>query len=433
MADFQAPNATEREPALGSGRGWILAAVAIVALGFFLRFETFHRRALWWDEQVTYRIATGVQTPQEDIENPVLHPLIVALFVRSLDAVSAVRLPSVVFGVVSLVLLVRVGRELHGLPVGVLSAFMMATSAYPIYYSQDGRAYALLLALVLGQYLLLFSFVRRRRPAPLVGFALLGAMSLYAHHVGAIVQVQILVTVLAWFAVELRKTERSQVLTRVRSLVPLAVAFAAIALVYLPQTLRTLRWAGRMQDPSDRFRLVPSPRFFHELFARWGSGPDWTLYVYEACFLLGLALVLRDRRRATVLVPWLCAPFVAFAVVPFSHFFDIRYVMSSLPAFYLVVALGMVSLGEAVRSWLRRREVRDTVAARWALVASISPALIFGIANGVHYLTFRKIPVRCSQFFSRPEILDLHDGFCRDHVMLNSLIDGDEYMLSRVE
>jgi len=27
----------------------------------------------------------------------------------------------------------------------------------------------------------------------------------------------------------------------------------------------------------------------------------------------------------------------------------------------------------------------------------------------------------------------MHDGLCRDYLMLNSLIEGDEYMLPRVE
>jgi hypothetical protein len=106
--------------------------------------------------------------------------------------------------------------------------------------------------------------------------------------------------------------------------------------------------------------------------------------------------------------------------VPFSKFFDARYLMAAQPAFLLLVAAGAVALVDALR-------VRT---AAWVAAFALALAIAWPAAAG--YLDFRKLPLRCGEFFLEPRILDLADGFCRRHVVLNTLVPDERYLLRAV-
>jgi hypothetical protein len=67
-----------------------------------------------------------------------------------------------------------------------------------------------------------------------------------------------------------------------------------------------------------------------------------------------------------------------------------------------------------------------------ALAAASALALAFAWPAAAGYLEFRKLPLRCGEFFLEPRILDLAHGFCRRHVVLNTLVPEERYLLRAV-
>jgi len=125
---------------------WWLLAIMVVALA--LRLWDLTLADVWFDEAVSASqarlgfidmlVATG-RDNYPPLHNIVLYP-IVHLFG---DGALALRLPSVLFGLATILIAADLGRLLFGARAGLVTAALVAASPLHIYYCQDGRMYTL--------------------------------------------------------------------------------------------------------------------------------------------------------------------------------------------------------------------------------------------------------------------------------------------------
>jgi len=123
-------------------RAWTLA---IILIAFGLRVYRLGDQSLWFDESLSWWVATtdipgfllpyGAYTP--------LYYLLVGGVTYIGASEFLLRFPSVVFSVLSVVLMERVGRRVGGPLVGRLAAVFLAINPFSIWYAQDARMYAL--------------------------------------------------------------------------------------------------------------------------------------------------------------------------------------------------------------------------------------------------------------------------------------------------
>jgi mannosyltransferase len=421
-------------------RAWWIATLLLVAGAGLLRVETLAARPLWADERAVQafvaeasrdgyaeasRVENGRQTEAQ------LAPLHVALVVATTrvfgHSPAALRLPSVLASVATLLLLLALGRALFGRRAALAAGFLYAISPYPIEYAQDARAYALFVALTTAQLLAWFRFAATHRGVWLAVFTACGAAGLYAHHLGTVSQAALGVIALATAAGDRLATSAPSSHRRFRNRDTLAVAaaFAGIAALYLPQLPNALGFMrSGVADPL--VLLTPSPRFLHALAGRWGAGSGPVVWLYELCFLAGVIAGVRSGRASLALLWWIVCPIAVFSLIPFSKFFDARYLMTGLPAFLLLVGYGAVTLFDVVRRALARTHELARIATA-ATAAALALAFTWPAARA--YVEFRRLPLRCSDFFREPRILDLSDGFCRRRIVLNTLVPEDRYLL----
>jgi hypothetical protein len=414
-----------------------LAVVAgLLLLGSFLRLETYDQRPLWFDERETQKLSLEVEASGllslargDSFEHPSLHPLIVSWLIHWIDPIAAIRLPSVVCGIGSVALLIWLGTLLFDRRVALVAGILMTFSVYHINYSQDGRAYTLLLVSTLGQYLSLLGFWKSQKFSQLIPFPILALCSVYAHHLGVLIQGSLVLTTIALAAVDASRGDPEARPAVLRKMMVLAFVWILVGLVYLPQLLNTASWIDGVQRASP-FTLRFSFRFFHDVFARWGSGGGWIATGYGLLFAIGAVSMWGRAKVGVILSIWLVVPFVAFALIPSRHFFDLRYVMMALPAFFLVVAKGIVWLTSALATEASRRNApfsRET-AATATLVALLAILTAF---SALSYLQFRQTQYRCSEFPSRPEVLHMQGGYCAEYLLLNTLLERDRYLLEQ--
>ncbi len=160
---------------------YLLLAIFILAL--FLRLYQLDQESFWSDELSTLQYSQNLDNI--DRGNPLLYYLFMNKWVN-LFGVSefSMRLPSAILGASLVLLLYLVGKSLFNKKVALLSAFMCATSAIQIVYSQEARAYAMLSVLTL---LCAYFFIKSIKTDKLYGyffFILLIILTIYLHFLG---------------------------------------------------------------------------------------------------------------------------------------------------------------------------------------------------------------------------------------------------------
>lgn len=146
-------------------RTFIVSVLFILTVAVLLRWYHFDQRSLWYDELITANASNG--TLQDALDNtrlyssaPALHPILLQIVERFSDSPMAVRLPSVLAGVLAVIVLMVTARQAVGRRGAVFAGLMFALSASQIRYSQEVREYSLA---VLTAALMLLAYVKYTR------------------------------------------------------------------------------------------------------------------------------------------------------------------------------------------------------------------------------------------------------------------------------
>ncbi len=425
-----------------SRHGWYIALLLLVFVSSYLRLETAGQRTIWYDETYTRALSrldsiseiTARSRSDWAGESPPLHYILCFLHVQISDTTLSLRLPSVEAGVLTVLALAVLGALVFGRTVGLVAGSLMAFSVYHIEYSQDARAYSLMLFTMVMTLLSLFAFLRSGHWRWLVGFILAGAASVYTHFVAPVLHLCIVAVMLGILADRYRRSRAGQPdpVSWPEVLKFSILGYAGMGLLVLPLAGQLIGFLQR-DTPVGTHLLDLSPRFISELLGRWGNGSEWSIF-YALCLVVGIIAVVRRRDASLVLLLWFAAPFVIFSLVPEKRIFDIRYLIGALPGFFLLTGLGLVTIAAGVQRTLSRwvsSERLSWLASREAAVGAFT--LFFTILSVDTYLDFRKMKVRCSQFAREPKIMEMHDGFCRNHLILNTLYPPHSFIRRKVE
>ena len=186
------------EPPWASRKTWAL--ILILSLAFALRLFHLAEKEMWYDEAfaVLYAekglasIIYGTVTPVEGAAADI-HPLLYYFFLHGWMSVGqsplVVRFPSLVFGLLSICLVFRIGTELFDTKVGVLACVLAAIAPFHIWYSQEARMYSLLCLLTLLSIYWFIKACKDGKWLPWISFGLCTGVSLYAHNLAFLVPV----------------------------------------------------------------------------------------------------------------------------------------------------------------------------------------------------------------------------------------------------
>ena len=186
----EAPREVEgQDPASELGRRAFLAnALAVLSLAAIVRGISLGRQSVWLDESFSYHIATARDWLGAALLNnspPLFYLLLEAAVSRLGIEPWALRATSAAAGVVAVAAAVGWCAELAGRRCGLWAGLLLALSPIHVYYSQEARTYALLVACLL---LALAALTRALAPSAhrrgrrrWLGFACLAALAFYCH------------------------------------------------------------------------------------------------------------------------------------------------------------------------------------------------------------------------------------------------------------
>lgn len=363
----------------------------ILLLGFALRLFRLGAASLWYDETVSVWLARQdlaeiTRHTAGDIHPPLYYYLLHFWGQFAGWTEFAVAFFSLLFGVLLIALVYRLGRDWIGARAGAFAALLVAFSPYNVWYSQEVRMYTLGAVLGLASVYFGVHALADRGPrgsgeagkgAPVRGpwtavvlYLLVTAAGLYTLYYFLFLIAFENLAALAWITRQWRVAggqgadgeprrgnrvvggQPSAVsLGRLRSAVLLWLGSQlAVVLLYLPWLPVAVRQATDPPVPPWR-GYTPLVDIFGQSFGALSFGQSvdlarvWPLLLVPA-LLIVVALV-RVRRRAAAwgLLGYTLVPVALIAAFSlWKPLFHVRYVFTYSPAFYLLLGLGLAEL-----------------------------------------------------------------------------------------
>lgn len=369
----------------------VTLTVLIVLLGFFWRFVGLGKESIWLDEATSLIIArmdlySEVAWAAADIHPP-LYYFALHGWLPAGETEFSLRALSAAFGVLAIVILYALGRELFGRRIGSLAAFFLALSPLHIWYSQEARMYSMVAAIsLLSSYFLLLA-LRKGQIRYWLAYILTATLALYTHYFMLFVLLFQNLFAFYW----LRQGNRAKDLWYKWLIAELAIFL--LFLPWLPIFYRQV--VARGGDWAEKTIGRPSTRLLFNTWLSFNIGPDGKLYpmllrrlayiLFAVAGMIAVTKLFWDRKpteaKGEVTTVYhegliLCLLYSAFPLLTIwllaqiTPMYALRYLSPFLSPYYLIIANGICALKQG---WLRI-----------AITLSLALILLLGNWNAWH-------------------------------------------------
>jgi mannosyltransferase len=225
-----------------------IALLGIVLASAFLRVYHLTAEGVWLDEAYSVWISSLsvpqiVQAAAPDVHPPLYYFLLHYWIMVFGTSESAVRLLSVLCGVLAIPMIYVVGRQLFNREAGLVGALILALSSFNIQYSQETRMYSLMVLLALISMYFFWRFLQRSSLISSVGYVLSTTLLVYTHYYGWFVVIAENIYVVTLLVLSKDRTFRLRHWAVLQAIV--VALFVPWMAVLIPQILRreaTLTW-----------------------------------------------------------------------------------------------------------------------------------------------------------------------------------------------
>jgi mannosyltransferase len=386
-----------------------IAIIAIIALAFALRIYRLDHQSIWYDEGVSVYYSSqslkdliaGVSADN----HPPLHSLTLHFWLKlASQSEFSVRFLSLISGVLSVPLLFKLGRELFGQRMGSLAAFLLSISPFHVWFSQEARMYTLAALLSLSSVYTFILLLRKEtgsaRHSLWPSYVITSALGLYTHfYVAFIILFENIAFLAQWI---LKRTHES---TNPESTNPEStnsefpnlrtwlLAQLCIVLLFLPWArFVATRYAADATYWEGALGLLTAAKDTFIAFSvghtMGGRAADFATLGFVVLAAAGVLASLwewkledgrwkREGGKGKVVhlpISNLQSPtglILLYLLVPIGALFAIsyhrpkfapRYLLPALPAFYLLMAVGLGKLVSSYKSLARSSRLFSTAA-----------------------------------------------------------------------
>ncbi len=165
----------------------IIHILIITIIALFLRFFMLGSQSLWMDEATIYLqtkadsvfVVYSKVFGQEGHIGPLFH-ILNYLFSRLFGYSEwALRMPSAIYGTISVVLVYKIAEALKNHRIALFSSVLMAFSPVHVWYSQEARMYSLWIMLILFTVLLFIKMLRVKKLWLWILFTVFASLSIW--------------------------------------------------------------------------------------------------------------------------------------------------------------------------------------------------------------------------------------------------------------
>jgi len=150
----------------------------VTLLGVILRLYKLGSHNLWFDELGTILYTSLSIFKSGNAFSHHLYYVILKywIFLFGKSELS-LRFPSVLFGILSILLIYRLGRITFNRKVGIISAFILAISPMHIWYSQEARGYSLSVLLTMLVVYFFYTILKSHKKSYITGFIIVSILA----------------------------------------------------------------------------------------------------------------------------------------------------------------------------------------------------------------------------------------------------------------
>lgn len=320
----------------------MLAYLLIICLGFALRVNELNHDSLWLDEILTVRFSGGKLSRifQDQHHPPLFYAATKVGMTLFGNSEFAVRVSALLAGTLSIALIINFGRTVGRKYAGIWAGFLLAISAAHIIYSQEARQYALLTAITILSYILLYRALKRPRWSTWIAYALVTVLGLYTHYAAVIILISQTLLIFGWLVM-------GKFWRRIGILIYPVISALIVFILYIPQMGRllvALQSNVGTELVTDTGTVTPINEWFINVINPFGMYIGWMQDLVLALVFLGLLLLAwqRDWLTLSILVVAVILPIPIVVVTNVARGAFFRYLLFMLP-FYLFAAAIVLS------------------------------------------------------------------------------------------
>ena len=363
--------------------------LCIAIFGATLRFYQLGLRGFWGDEIWTARISSVPSISiilQHNLNYPgplyyVLAHISTFIFGQG-PTEFAVRFPSALASLFALVVFYFFARQFCNRTISLIAALLMAVAPYQIWYAQEARFYALSTFLSLVSLWSMLRLLQQPKRVVFWGlFTLSTLLNLYNQPLPAAL---IFAPLVIFFLFQVSKGEHKK-----QKLLGMAISVFCLVVGYFPVLLQVLQ-TGKLDvfEPTTFFSINPSnvPSAFLYVMTTLGekfSGPGVLSLLFPMFFVAGLIRLAKQKSSTGFWLLVICfvVPITVFILITPVTGFILRYVLFLQPLYFIVVASGIVFVGEKLgvaRAWFTRQvSFHSQIVTQRGFVAGVTLALVF--------------------------------------------------------
>lgn len=314
--------------------------ISIIILSLLLRVYYLEKESLWLDEGHSVNISKGSISEiiyKADIDpNPPLYYIVLHFWMKLFgDSEFSIRLPSVIFGILSIYLVFKLGELIYNRDIGIICSFILSISQYHIRYSQEARAYSLLVLLVLlSNYYFIKVLKNEANKAnkEIVGYIISSIMMIFTHIFGLFYLVFQNIYYIIF------KKENIKFWLLVQS------SILSFFILWSPFLLRRIENSIGTNNIVSNLQTIPTLKSVYGTF-RIFVGSEEILYLFIAVIIIGLIIKLKemqydkeDTYKYIFMILWLFLPILASVIISYTigPIYMNRYFIASFPALLLL-------------------------------------------------------------------------------------------------
>jgi mannosyltransferase len=310
--------------------------IILTVVGFIFRFYNLGFNSLWLDEAATNSYAVMSipdiwKSTAGGEFNPPLFYWIEHIMLMLGNNEAVLRFVPALFGVLTIPLIYFAGKEFMDRNVGIIAAAAFAFSPFLIFYSQEARAYSMMLFFVAFAMVFYFKALKTNEMKNWALFGILSAFAFWTHFYSFVIIAALVLYALLLQITNIRKN--------IQNLKMIAVSIVLFAILCFPLIFLAIQLFATRTSSAPAFG-IQGLGIISETFRQLSGFSDLSMILFILLFIIGIVQAfLIDKNKGIFLVTITILTFIISFVLSYKMPMVPRYLIFFNTIFFIGVAI----------------------------------------------------------------------------------------------